>query len=175
MENELDRRLLHLQLEEYRSITDRTQNDCLFVAAIDRIREYAYSEKFRNKALIASGGGHVDSVLKDSNGLDVTWRITDVQALRNYIALAGMQYALRANSKRTQLLNHIKHRFSNGMCEADAALHDVEPLEQNPSEIEIVTKWAQIISNGGMLRTYCSLTALSLLHIHSHHEQVKPY
>jgi hypothetical protein len=99
---------------------------------------------------MAAGGGHVDSVLQDSNGLDVTLLLTDVQGLRSYIALAGMQYALRANGKRTQLLNHIKHRFSNGRCKDDAALYEVEPLEQNPSEVEIVTKWAQIISNGGM-------------------------
>jgi hypothetical protein len=41
MENELDLRLARLQLEQYRSVTDRTANDCLFLAAIARIREYA--------------------------------------------------------------------------------------------------------------------------------------
>jgi hypothetical protein len=150
MEKELDLRLSRLQLEEYRSITDRTQNDCLFLAAIDRIREYAYGDKTRNKALIAAGEGHVDSVLQDSTGAEVKWRITDVQGLRNFIALAAMQHGLRVSSKRPQLLKHIKHRFSSGLCEADAALPHVQPLEQDPSEVQIVTKWAEIITNGGV-------------------------
>jgi hypothetical protein len=143
-------RLARLQLEQYNSITDRTQNDCLFIAAIDRIREYAYGERTRNKALIPAGEGHVDSVLLDSTGADVKLRISDVQGLRNFIALAAMQYGLKVNGKRTQVLNHIKHRFVAGMCEADVALDNIAPLEQDPTEIQVVTKWAQIISNGGM-------------------------
>jgi hypothetical protein len=71
MENELDQRLARLQLEQYRSITDRTANDCLFLVRIDRIREYAYRDKTRNKALIAEGEGHVDSVVQDTNSVDV--------------------------------------------------------------------------------------------------------
>jgi hypothetical protein len=153
MENELDKRLARLQLEQYRSITDRTENDCLFLAAIDRIREYAYGERTKNKALIAAGGGHVDSVVQDGNGLDVTWRITDVTGLRRFIALAGMQNALKPTAKRIQLLNHMKHRFVNGMCEADAALPDVEPLQHEPTEVQLVTKWAEIITKGGMITT----------------------
>jgi hypothetical protein len=151
-----DQRLSKLRLEHYNSITDRTQNDCLFLAAIDRIREYAYGERTRNKAFIAAGEGHVDSVLQDATGADVKWRITDVQGLRNFIALAAMQHGLRANVKRTQLLNHIKHRSAGGMCEADAALQHVAPLEQDPSEVQVVTKWAEIISNGGVSSSHTS-------------------
>jgi hypothetical protein len=161
MEEELDLRLARLQLEQYNSITDRTQNDCLFIAAIDRIREDAYGERTRIKALSAAGEGHLDSVLQDRTGADVKWRISDVQGLRNFIALAGMQYGLKANGKRTQVLNHIMHRFAAGMCEADAALQNIESLEQDPSEIQVVTKWAEIISNGGVGSFHASFSWLT--------------
>jgi hypothetical protein len=104
----------------------------------------------------------VESVVQDSNGLDVTLRITDVTGLQRFIALAGMQHALKPTGKRTQLLNHKKHRFAKGMCEADAAAADVEPSQQEPTEAQLVTKWAEVISKRGMLttlRTWCHLHA----------------
>jgi hypothetical protein len=153
MKKELDERLTRLQLEQYRSITDRTENDCLFIAAIDRIREYAYNDRTRNKALVAAGEGHVTSVMQDPNGLDVTLRILDVTGLRNFIALAGLQHVLKPTSRRTQLLNHMRHRFANGICESDAALPDVEGLPQEPTEVQIVTKWTEIITKGGVCRS----------------------
>jgi hypothetical protein len=77
------------------AFTDRTANDCLFLAAIDRIREYAYGDETRNKALIAANEGHVDSVLQDTNGADVRFCIADITGLRNFIALAGMHFAVK--------------------------------------------------------------------------------
>jgi hypothetical protein len=161
MEKELNLRLSRLQLEQYNSITDLSQNDCLFIAAIDRTRKYAYGQRTRNKAFMAAGEGHVHSVLQNSTGVDVKCSINDLQGLRNFIALAGMQYGLKPNGKRTQVLNHIKHRFVAGMCEADAALQNIEPLEKDPSEIQVVTKWAEIISNGGVVSLYASFSCLT--------------
>jgi hypothetical protein len=50
------------------------------------------------------------------------------------------------------VVSGFKHRFQSGMCEADLALQHLEPLDQNPFEVQIVTKWprAKIISNGFM-------------------------
>jgi hypothetical protein len=57
MEKELDERLARLQLEQYLSVTDHTKNDCLFVAAIDRIREYAYGDRTRKKLWLRRARG----------------------------------------------------------------------------------------------------------------------
>jgi hypothetical protein len=149
MENELNLRLARLQLQEYPAITAHTQNDCLFLAAIDRIKDFAYGERTKNKSLVPAGQGNVDSVVTDHNEREVKCRISDVQGLRNFVALAALQLALKPNAKRMQLMSHIKHRFVGGMREADLALADVQPLPHEPSEVELVHKWAQVICKGG--------------------------
>jgi hypothetical protein len=126
------------------------------------ISNHAEGDRTKNKPLVAAGEGHGDYVLQDPTGLDIKLRITDVSRLRKFIALAGLRHALKPNGKRTSLVNYMRNRFSKGMCEADVALQDVEPLQQDPTEVQIVSKWAEIITKGGMLPSLCVL-----LHFHA--------
>jgi hypothetical protein len=149
IEKELSDRLTSLHLKEYPAATRGTKDDCLFVAAIDRIREYAVCESTKTKALIPVAGGDVEAKITTADGRQSSFRVTIVLGLRNFVALAGMHYGLTVNDKRTHLVNHMKHRFHGGLSSNDENLQ-VEPLPDNPSEIQLVSKWCEIVAKGGV-------------------------
>ena len=70
MENELNKRLASLHLQEWPLVTRATEDKCLFVAAIHRIRDYANDPKTRNKQMVPEDS-EVHSTLHRADGTEV--------------------------------------------------------------------------------------------------------
>ena len=152
MEDALTRRLQKLHLLEYPSVTRGTQNDCLFAAAVDRIRGYAFNDR-KATGMETEAGGFVYAKAKSADGTVSRHQISDMQGLRHYIALSGMQIATSVNEKRGRLVSHMKHRFPGGLLRPeDTQLVGVAPLAQNPSDIQMIVKWCEVIVAGGVFR-----------------------
>ena len=163
MEVELSNRLQKLRLEEYPSVTQGSRHDCLFAALVNRIQEYAYSPSAKVKAFITDGeiDGNVRAkiTVKDR---ETSHTISTVHSLRQYVGLAGLRNATTPHEKRSQVVQHMKHRFRNGISEKDRELNGGENLPDNATEVEIVALWCKIIMTGGTVPTFCFACVVQL-------------
>jgi hypothetical protein len=160
MEYELDIRLEALSLVSRENVRGNSQNDCLFQAYVDFVKNYdIHSPAFKSYAEDDARAGvlrgrslakfdHLDRE-PGSPDKEVAFFVDECEGLRHLVSVAVLEYALTPHKVRDSLLKHIADRFAQPSASEDLQQAQLQPLPDGATQEDMVRKWAALMAGSG--------------------------